>query len=64
VGFSHHLPNVDYQINSCPIQSINCILLSPLLVPIVDPVNDYAEGTQRKRHQDDDALPNVGEEDY
>ncbi len=64
VGFSHHLPNVDYQINSCPIESINCILLSPLLVPIVDPVNDYAEGTQRKRHQDDDALPNVGEEDY
>jgi filamentous hemagglutinin family protein len=64
VGFSHHLPNVNYQINGCPIESINCILLSPLLVPIVDPVNDYAEGTQRKRHQDDEALPNVGEEDY
>jgi filamentous hemagglutinin family protein len=64
VGFSHHLANVAYQINGCPIESINCILLSPLLVPIVDPVNDYAEGTQRKRHQDDDALPNVGEEDY
>jgi filamentous hemagglutinin family protein len=64
VGFSHHLPDVNYQINACPIESINCILLSPLLVPVVDPVNDYAEGTQRKRHQDDDALPNVGEEDY
>ena len=64
VGFSHHLPDVNYQVNGCPIQSINCVLLSPLIVPIVDPVNDYAEGTQRKRHSDDDALPNVGEEDY
>jgi len=64
VGFSHHVANINYQINGCPIESINCVLLSPLVVPVVDPVNDYAEGTQRKRRRDDDALPNVGEEDY
>jgi filamentous hemagglutinin family protein len=63
-GFSHVFSNINYQINGCPIQSVDCILLSPVLVPVQDPVNDYAEGTQRKRHQDDDALPNVGEEDY
>ncbi len=63
-GFSHVFSNINYQINGCPIQSVDCILLSPILVPVQDPVNDYAEGTQRKRHQDDDALPNVGEEDY
>ena len=43
---------------------VDCILLSPVVVPVVDPVTDYAEDTQRRRHSDDDALPNVGEEDY
>jgi filamentous hemagglutinin len=64
VGFSHLNSNINYQINGCPIQSIDCVLISPVVVPVVDPVTDYAEGTQRRRHQDDDALPNVGEEDY
>jgi hypothetical protein len=64
VGFSHLNSNINYQINGCPIQSVDCILLSPVVVPVQDPVTDYAEGTQRRRHQDDDALPNVGEEDY
>jgi len=63
-GFAHLFSNINYQVNGCPIQSINCILLSPIVVPVVNPVNDFAEGTQRKRHTDDDALPNVGEEDY
>jgi hypothetical protein len=64
VGFSHLISNINYQINGCPIQSLDCILLSPVVVPVVDPVTDYAEDTQRRRHSDDDALPNVGEEDY
>ncbi len=63
-GFTHTQPNANYQINGCPIQSTNCVLLSPLIVPVTNPVNDFAEDTQRKRQRDDAALPNVAEEDY
>jgi filamentous hemagglutinin family protein len=63
-GFSHARANINYQVNGCPIQSLNCVLLSPVVVPVVDPVQDYFVGTTRHRHDDDDALPNVGEADY
>ena len=59
------LPNSDYRLNSCPIQSVNCILVSPIIVPVTDPVDDVEVTTPRRRRDDDDLIiPNVGEEDF
>ena len=58
-------PNSNYRFNSCPIQSINCILVSPVLVPITNPVEDVEVTTPRRRRDDDDLIiPNVGEQDF
>lgn len=57
--------NAHYILNSCPIQSVNCVLLSPLIVPVTNPIQDIDVGTNRKRRDDDDLiLPNVAEQDY
>jgi filamentous hemagglutinin family protein len=58
-------PNSEYRFNSCPIQSINCILVSPVIVPITNPVEDVEVTTPRRRRDDDDLIiPNVGEQDF
>jgi filamentous hemagglutinin family protein len=58
-------PNSNYRFNACPIQSINCILISPVLVPITNPVEDVEVTTPRRRRDDDDLIiPNVGEQDF
>jgi hypothetical protein len=64
-GFVHSLPGVNYALNNCPIESLSCVLLSPVIVPVRNPVQDVAVSVAR-RHQDDDdlILPNVGEQDY
>jgi filamentous hemagglutinin family protein len=73
-GFVHSLPNVDYQLNGCPIESLSCVLTLPPLPEILAltgtvpwggamPELDVAVVTQR---QDDDdlILLNVAEQDY
>jgi filamentous hemagglutinin family protein len=58
-------PNSDYRFNTCPIQSINCILVSPVIVPVTNPVEDVEVTTPRRRRDDDDLIiPNVGEQDF
>ncbi len=57
--------NSQYRFNSCPIQSINCILVSPVIVPVTNPVEDVEVTTPRRRRDDDDLIiPNVGEQDF
>jgi len=64
-GFTHLIPGSRYEINNCPIQSVNCILLSPILVPLNNPVADVQAFVLRPDDDDDDLiLPNVGEQDY
>ncbi len=64
-GFVHSLPGVNYALNNCPIEAVSCVLLSPVIVPLGNPVQDV-EVSVARRHQDDDdlILPNVGEQDY
>ena len=58
-------PNSRYTINNCALQSVNCVLLSPLIVPANNPSGDFEVGTGRRRRDDDDViLPNVAEQDY
>lgn len=64
-GFIHANAAVNYQVNGCPIQSINCILLSPVVVPLGSPIHDIDVRPARRREDDDDLiLPNVAEQDY
>jgi hypothetical protein len=59
------LRNSRYQINSCPVASVNCILLSPILVPVTNPVQDVEVSGVGSRQDDPDLiLPNVGEQDF
>jgi hypothetical protein len=64
-GFIHTAPGVNYQFNACPIQSLNCVLLSPFVVPLGSPVRDLEVSVGHRREDDDDLiLPNVAEQDY
>ncbi len=64
-AFIKVLPNSDYRLNSCPIQSVNCILVSPIIVPVTNPVDDVEVTSPRRRRDDDDLIiPNVGEQDF
>jgi hypothetical protein len=57
--------NANYQINSCPIQSVNCILLPVETVPQQNPLRDLAIGQARDELDDTDVLlPDVAEQDY
>jgi len=59
------LPNSNYRINACAIQSVDCILLSPVIVPVGNPIENVEVDSPRRRHADDDlVLPNVSEEDF
>jgi hypothetical protein len=59
------LPNANYRFNSCAIQSVDCILLSPVIVPVGNPIENIEVDTPRKRRSDDDlVLPNVSEDDF
>jgi filamentous hemagglutinin family protein len=57
--------NSRFSINNCALQSVNCVLLSPLIVPVTNPTQDISLGTDRRRRDDSDLiLPNVGEQDF
>ena len=64
-GFVHSLPGVNYELNDCPVQSLSCVLLSPIIVPLGSPVQDVEVAVAHRRQDDDDLiLPNVAEQDY
>jgi hypothetical protein len=59
------LPDSHYRFNSCPIQSVNCILLPLEGVPPNNPLHDLAVGAARNDQDDPDLLlPNVSDTDY
>jgi filamentous hemagglutinin family protein len=65
-GFTHSTPTTNYEINNCPIQSVNCVVLSPIVVPLNNPTQDAQTNLLRSAADDDDdlLLPNVAEQDY
>ena len=65
VGFISPRQNKDYLFNSCPIQAINCLLLSTESVPVINPLQDINVGVLRSSDDDSDLLlPNVAGRDY
>ena len=58
-------PNSNFRFNSCPIPSVNCVLLSTLAVPTANPLNDINIGTLFNPNEEDDLLlPIVSDQDY
>ena len=58
-------PNANFRINSCPIGSVNCVLLPTQGVPTANPLNDINIGTLFNPNEDDDLLlPIVSDQDY
>ena len=57
--------NANYRINSCPIHSVNCILLGLLTLPAVNPLQDLTIGAVRSAQEDPDVmLPDIASQDY
>jgi filamentous hemagglutinin family protein len=58
-------PNRNYQINACPLQSVNCTVLSVQTVPVPTLSNDITIGAITDNRDDPDLLlPNVANRDY
>jgi hypothetical protein len=58
-------PNSNFRFNSCPIHSVNCVLLPTQGLPTANPLNDISIGTlYNPDDQDDLLLPIVSDQDY
>ena len=58
------LPSNNYQINGCPISSVNCIKFTGLTVPVTNPLQDVEFGDMLPLSDIDIILPDVAERDY
>ena len=58
------MPSNNYQINGCPISSVNCIKFTGLTVPVTNPLQDVAFGDMLSLSDIDIMLPDVAERDY
>ena len=59
------IPNSRYQINSCPIHSVSCVLLPSEGVPVANPLNEIYFGSAFNPNEDEDLLlPIVSDQDY
>ncbi len=58
------LPKNNYQINGCPISSVNCIKFTGLTVPVVNRLQEVQFGRLQTVSDIDVALPDVAERDY
>jgi filamentous hemagglutinin family protein len=58
------LPKNNYQINGCPISSVNCIKFTGLTVPVTNPLQDVALDWMQFIYDADSVLPDVAERDY
>jgi hypothetical protein len=61
-----YAPNIHFQINSCAISSINCVVIQPFSgIPIINPFTDLSIGFFDDQLDDPDLLlPNVSDRDY
>lgn len=58
-------PSSNFRFNSCPIHSVNCVLLTAQAIPTANPLNDIAIGSlYNPNDQDDLLLPIVSDQDY
>ncbi|MBS0558721.1 MAG: filamentous hemagglutinin N-terminal domain-containing protein [Proteobacteria bacterium] len=63
-SFIQPFPKNNYQVNGCPIQSSNCIRISTLSIPVVNPFKDLQLLASQDVSDIDVVLPDVAERDY
>ena len=65
-GFIAPFGNPSFQLNNCPIQSVNCVLLPVQGVPPSSPIQDLLFGSVYNPDNDDSSLilPIVSDKDY
>nr|WP_294564579.1 hypothetical protein [uncultured Rhodopila sp.] len=54
----------NYQINGCPISSVNCVQFTSLTVPVTNPLRDVQLGFMEYQGDADSVLPDVADRDY
>ena len=65
VSFIAPTANKSYQINACPLQSVNCLVLSVQAVPLASLLSEVVVRTlQGDRDDPELLLPNISSEDY
>jgi hypothetical protein len=57
-------PSTTYRVNSCPIGSVNCVLIPLGTFLNTNPLRDYALDTGTSNNDDELALPDVSSTDY
>ncbi|HEY4171518.1 MAG TPA: hypothetical protein VGM42_00715, partial [Rhodopila sp.] len=57
-------PSNNYQLNGCPVSSVNCIRFTALTVPVTNPLQDVEFGDMLALSDIDIILPDVAERDY
>jgi hypothetical protein len=63
-SFIQPQPKNNYQVNGCPIQSVNCIRIADLTPPIINPLQDLLVSAPPEPDDFFVTLPDVGEKDY
>jgi hypothetical protein len=64
-GFLAVAHNSRYRINGCAVGSVNCVVVSPEMIPVTNPIQDILIGNTQSADDDLDLiLPNVAERDY
>jgi hypothetical protein len=59
------LQNANYRLNSCPLHSINCVLLSVQAPPVNSPLTNLSiVGVPDQQDDPDLLLPNISDKDY
>jgi hypothetical protein len=64
VGFIDPDRKNNYTLNGCPIESLNCVRITTLNVPVDDPLKDIEFGPAAPPTDINVMLPDVGELDY
>jgi hypothetical protein len=58
-------PMATYRLNSCPIGTVNCVLIPVGTLPAANPLRDFVLDPGQNNNNDDDlALPDVSSKDY
>jgi hypothetical protein len=63
-GHISPLPKNNYQINGCPISSVNCVKFTGLTLPVSNPLRDVDLGFMQYQGDADSVLPDVADRDY